>query len=394
MLDKQTLSPSQFLERARLKHSDRYSYDMSNYKNTRGKVHIICPTHGKFSQSATNHLRGYGCPLCRNAKYSKLYSSNTAKFIEAALKVHGEGKFDYSRVIYKSEKVCIICPKHGEFYQDPNKHLRGHGCRKCSVDKNTMSLEEFINKANKAHGVGKYDYSRIESLKNSKEKVCIICPKHGEFRQLAGDHAHGTGCRRCVSDKFSHDRAMPQGDFINRANKFHNGRFDYSKVKYINSITKVCIICPIHGEFHQKPAIHLKTRGCPQCSHSLGERAVIAWFNKHGIDFDHFYSFPDLVSPKGKPLKFDFCTRHIKYLIEFDGEQHFRPVRFNSISEERAVEKFESVQYYDSLKDQYCIENNIPLIRISYKEFNNIPEILSEKLLGMGTYFQGSKIFC
>jgi hypothetical protein len=150
-------------------------------------------------------------------------------------------------------------------------------------------------------------------------------------------------------------------EFISRAIAIHGSRYDYSKVSYFNAETKICII---------------------------GERDVINWFNKHRIAFDQYYSFPDLVSPKGKPLRFDFCTRHVKFLIEFDGEQHFRPVRFNSISEESTVEKFEKVQYYDSLKDQYCIKNNIPLIRISYKEFNDVPEILSEKLLGIGAYFQ------
>jgi len=208
-----------------------------------------------------------------------------------------------------------------------------------------MSFQEFIERANKTHGLGKYDYSKITCFKNSKEKVCIVCPKHGEFWQIAGAHTIGIGCRRCASEKLAKDRAMSQEEFINRANKIHNGKFDYSKVVYVNSIKKVCIICPSHGEFYQKPAIHLKTRGCPQCRYSLGERAIISWLTKQSIEFDHFYSFPDLMSPNKTPLEFDFCIKTPIFLIEFDGEQHFRPVRFNSISEEQALQKFKKVLY-------------------------------------------------
>jgi len=384
------ISPAAFMERAHFLHDNKYTYDISNYKNTRSKIRIICPDHGEFFQSVNSHLKGHGCTFCRNMKFSILYASNTESFIKKAIKIHGEGKYDYSRVNYKSadDKVCIICPIHGEFYQESNKHLRGSGCKKCAVNNQTTTVKEFIEKANRIHGLGRYDYSRIKSLKNNKEKICIICPKHGEFWQTSGAHTLGTGCRRCASEKLSQDRAMPQEEFINRANKFHKNRFDYSKINYINSITKVCIICPIHGEFYQNPHTHLRTRGCPQCKYSLGERAIIDWFNKQGIEFEHFYKFPDLVSSNGNPLEFDFRTKYARHLIEFDGEQHYRPVRFNSISEERALKQFKKVQYYDSLKNQYCIKNNIPLLRISYKEFNDIPEILNEKILGIGSYFQ------
>lgn len=77
-------------------------------------------------------------------------------------------------------------------------------------------------------------------------------------------------------------------------------------------------------------------------------------------------------------------------MIEYDGEQHFSPVRFNNISEERAIEVFKKVQYRDSLKNQYCIKNNINLLRISYKEFDHIQDILSGKLQS-GAYC--SKLF-
>jgi len=385
LCDNQRLSPDQFISKATFMHNDRYTYDMSGYKNTKGKVCIICPEHGPFFQNAENHLRGHGCPACKKIKMKKtqFFSSfNTDIFIEKAQLIHGKDKYDYSKSYYKlaKEKITIICKIHGEFQQEPYKHLRGNGCKKCAVARQTLSLVEFIKKANIAHGIGKYDYSKIKELKNGKEKICIVCPRHGESWQISWNHLQGIGCPRCGFEKLSRDRAMTQEEFIRRADKIHGNKYDYSKVKYVNSITNICIICPIHGKFYQEPGSHLKTRGCPHCKYSLGERAIIRWLERCNIDFEHFYTFPDLLSTKGTPLEFDFYVKHVKILIEYDGEHHFRPVRFNSISEEKAFEKFKKVRYHDYLKNQYCINNKIPLLRIKYKEFDFISNILDEKI--------------
>ena len=56
-----------------------------------------------------------------------------------------------------------------------------------------------------------------------------------------------------------------QSDFISKANKVHNNKYDYSKVVYVNSQTKVIIVCPTHGEFEQKANNHLNGRECFQC---------------------------------------------------------------------------------------------------------------------------------
>lgn len=98
-------------------------------------------------------------------------------FIEKANKVHNH-RYDYSKVNYinNREKVCIICPEHGEFWQGPYKHLTGQGCPKCGGTQKS-NIDEFILKAKKVHG-NKYDYSKVEYV-NNKTKVCIICPEHG-----------------------------------------------------------------------------------------------------------------------------------------------------------------------------------------------------------------------
>ena len=82
---------------------------------------------------------------------------NIKNFIEKAREVHGD-KYDYSKAVYinAKTKICIICPKHGEFWQTPDKHIQGHNCIYCN-NKVKPTLEEYILKANKKHN-DKYDY--------------------------------------------------------------------------------------------------------------------------------------------------------------------------------------------------------------------------------------------
>ena len=122
---------------------------------------------------------------------SKNLQCKTSAFINKSKNVHGD-KYDYSRVEYllSNTNVCIICTVHGEFYQTPSNHLSGKECIKCSYEKRgvnlTSSNQKFITKAQKKHG-NKYEYSRLKYV-NAKIKVCITCPKHGDFYQLPSKH--------------------------------------------------------------------------------------------------------------------------------------------------------------------------------------------------------------
>ena len=190
------------------------------------------------------------------------------EFIEKAQKVHG-GKFDYSKVKYtdNATKVCIVCPIHGEFYQTPRGHLSGKGCRKCGVKKRSEDRKsnscEFICKANAIHG-NKYDYSKVK-YKRNHENVCIVCPEHGEFLQTPHNHLAGKGCPKCGMIRAKECLKTNESEFKVKASKIHGCKYDYSKVEYVNNLTKVCIICPEHGEFWQVPSSHLDGHGCPKC---------------------------------------------------------------------------------------------------------------------------------
>ena len=254
------LTTDEFIKKAIGVHSNRYDYSNTSYINTHTKVCIICPDHGEFWQTPANHLLGSKCPKCASIEVHNNQSNGKDGFIEKAKIVHGD-RYDYSKVEYFNNhtKVCIICPYHGEFWQKPLKHTQGNGCPYCGGTKN-LTTEEFIEKANIIHGY-KYDYSKTEYI-NTRKKVCIICPEHGEFWQTPHGHIgeQKQGCPYCGgSIKLTTD------EFIVRANITHGNKYDYSKTEYINTDTKVCIICPEHGEFWQTPHEHLKGGGCPNC---------------------------------------------------------------------------------------------------------------------------------
>lgn len=254
----------EFIEKARKIHGNKYDYSKVDYLNGKTKVIIICPEHGEFLQVPEKHLTGQGCPYCCNT-----LKGTKESFIEKARKVHGN-KYDYSKVEYKNnkKKVCIICPEHGEFWQDPHNHLKGKGCPECgklllSVSK--YDAESFIKMANVVHK-GKYDYSQMNYV-NLSSKIGIICPEHGLFYQNPYLHLTGCGCPKCADIANGLKRRVTNEEFIERSRKVHGDRYDYSKVEYITAKHKVCIVCPEHGEFWQSPWHHLTGCGCPQCSH-------------------------------------------------------------------------------------------------------------------------------
>lgn len=125
---------SDFREKAEKVHGKRYDYSKVQYVNYKTDVCISCPEHGEFWQSPANHLKGCGCPKCATEYSQSLFTLGKEGFIRRAKEVHGE-KYDYSKVDYSNnrEKVCIVCPKHGEFWQEASSHLMGKGCPKCGA---------------------------------------------------------------------------------------------------------------------------------------------------------------------------------------------------------------------------------------------------------------------
>ena len=136
----------------------------------------------------------------------------------------------------------------------------------------SLHTEVFIHKAKTVHG-NKYDYSKVEYV-GSKDKVKIICPLHGEFRQTPHiHHIQESGCPKCAAEERGRKYALTTDQFVTKAKAVHGDKYDYSKVVYKDTKSKVEIICPTHGVFWQQPREHLAGRNCQACAKAVtGEK--------------------------------------------------------------------------------------------------------------------------
>lgn len=149
--------------------------------------------------------------------------------------------------------------------------------------------KEFIADARKIHG-DKYDYSKVE-YKNNKTKIVITCPIHGDFLQSPNSHLKGRGCKKCGIERTVLKEKSTKEKFIEKSIKIHGDKYDYSKVNYINNKTKVCIICPEHGEFWQVPNNHLTGYGCERCGVEIKRMKTLEFIEKANIIHKNKYDY-------------------------------------------------------------------------------------------------------
>ena len=193
-------SQEEFVLKVQVIHNNRYDYSLVKYTSDADSIDIICNTHGVFSQIASSHVQGSGCPRCAIEKTHSEATYTTAEFIEKASVKHSN-YYTYPETNYVkgTVKVVITCPVHGTFQQTPVAHLTGQGCKVCVTAerglKTRNSTANFIEQAGKVHG-NKYCYANT-SYVLSVEKVTITCPIHGDFTQTPTNHLYGYGCSRC-----------------------------------------------------------------------------------------------------------------------------------------------------------------------------------------------------
>ena len=192
------LSQDVVIEKMIATHGNFYNYSKFVYVDMHTKGVITCPIHGDFLQSAHEHISGQGCPICSGKQ-----KWTEEMFLGMAHEKFGS-KFIYHHNFVGSNTITkITCPIHGDFYTSPRNHLRSSfGCPKCAYDhfakKQTYSLDLFIQKAKNKWG-DTYDYYMINESNyiNTKNKVPIICHKHGLFWQNPNNHLNGHGCPHC-----------------------------------------------------------------------------------------------------------------------------------------------------------------------------------------------------
>jgi hypothetical protein len=355
----------------------------------------------------------------------------TYEFIHKVKSIHGD-RYDYSMTNYIDSRtmVDLLCKEHGLFQQKASNHLKGQNCPVC-MGKGKGNTERFIVAARQKYG-DLYDYSMVKYIDN-KTKVNIICNIHGVFNQRPKRHLCGDGCPMCNGGV-----KLDGIEFIKRAEKIHGHRYNYSLVKYINSKSKVEIICAKHGIFNMKPNSHLIGQGCSICGIEKNTSNTELFITKSNVIHHNQYDYSLVeykhnnvkvkiicsehgvfeqkpnshlngrgcskckIKSKGElfisnwlnqnnvsfeiqksfpdcknklPLKYDFFIDNKNMLIEYDGEPHFREVEYLG-----GKIGFELRKNNDKIKTEYAVNNNIKLLRIPYTEIKNISEILKNNI--------------
>ena len=351
-----------------------YTIDIISYKGSESKLKMV---HEKCGNSF--NLR-YGDIYYKNHICDKCHRSEN--FILKS-KIKHNNYYDYSLVDYINSKtdVSIICPKHGEFIQKPLHHVRGSGCFLCSLDKRSKIpwfgfLNRLQNKFDK-----KWEYSCDDWKGVSKSKINVYCELHGKVPIKSTNLLKLiTPCLKCskISSKSGKDkRSDKEWDDIRKEKivelkKIHNNKYDYSKLVFRGAEYKVKIICPKHGEFKQLFRSHYyDENGCPICNNSKGENAIHRFLNEKNIKFESQKKFK-IIGRKS----FDFYLPSYNTCIEYDGKQHFEPIEYFG-----GGKYFKRQKKSDNIKNKFCNDNNIKLIRIPYWEYDNIEYILDKKII-------------
>lgn len=353
------LTKEDFIIKAKEIHGDKYDYSLTNYKGILQNIKIICPNHHIFEQKPDHHLyRKQGCASCLPNK-----KINQQEFLDRMDIIFGDTLlFTRSQYVNNSTGIIVTCPIHGEFSKIPSYLFNGDGCAKCRFDirkanGETVRAPEVFFKNVKLRSPNLSFNNSV--FKGHNDPIIVTCQKHGEFIvNEARNLLRHEQCELCSQEsKINH--------FINRSKEIHGDRYDYSKINSYYSKHKLTIICKKHGEFLMKPGSHLNGKGCSKCSKSRGETYIELFLSRSGVRFVQEMIFLDCKDKK--PLRFDFYLPDYNTCIEFDGYWHFNPHPSDP-------SQFDKVLRRDRIKNIYCRENHINLIRI--KDLRDVTSVL------------------
>lgn len=275
---------------------------------------------------------------------------------------------------YVNAKTPILhrCKIDGhEWMASPTNILSGKGCPECAnknrADKNGISHDEYVRilhiKNPNIEVVGIYVNARTPVLHRCKID-------NYEWMPIPDKVLSGQGCPKCAGNlKKTHAEYVYEVSLINP---------DIEVVgRYINAKTPILHKCLIDCHiWNARPNDILMGKGCPSCIESKGEKTIRLWLNSHNISYISQNLFDNCKNKRVLP--FDFYLPEYNCCIEYDGEQHFKPVDFANKGIEWANKQLEIRKKCDVIKNQYCVDNNIKLLRIPY--FKNIEEELNNFL--------------
>lgn len=325
---------------------------------------------------------------------------------EARTKLNQLGlKYDFSLFCYngsRDNKSVVMCPEHGVFYNSYHAVMKSHNgliCKQCRNEHQQLKIfrntygqdfnyyQHLINVINKNLPDHSIDIDKIDAdIKyNSKSILELYCKKHHRFLIGYVGLKKGIGCPYCKNE--TGERSKVYYDIKSIKNLARQKQGMCLSQTY-HGIDEYYWFCCKHGEVFNTTLrmilnkdVWCRCKKCKTTRRSKAEDLIADYLDNRGVRFETEKRFDDLKSDTGQPLSFDFFLPDHNTLIEYDGMQHFKPVNYfgGEITQRR-------IALNDKKKNKYVGDNNLNLIRISYKQKQNIIDILNSYLFETQEY--------
>lgn len=381
------LTTSEYLQRISNVFGNEYSI-LEEYTGRNEKIlvrHNICGR--EYRTNAGNLMVGHGCSECY--KKNKLGKARRLdeKVIKNFISNRENGNFKLIKIYYKNGEVRIkvkhlVCENESDMaYQNFKNSC---GCSYCAEIQRrktrTKTTEQFKEEMYSIHGEG---YSILGLYKGVKEKIEIrhdVCNTiFSVTPTYALRHRKTPLCPICGKNTRRQEKSISNEEFLKKVKKLWDNEYTPLE-EYKRNYIKIRVRHNVCGyEYKVVPASLLNGNGCPKCCNfdSKACKRIEKFLKEYNFDYAREFKIKDC---KYKyPLPFDFAIllkNQIRLLIEYDGEQHYKPVKYFG-----GEENFELRKLRDNIKNEYCNKNNIKLLRINFTQDNEIEEILKVELL-------------
>lgn len=283
--------------------------------------------------------------------------------------VENESDYSYIRMLKDyglNSRIELKCPHCNRPYYTYFKNFKNGKRCSCTRIISESYIKDFVEKEG-------YKFLYFIEFKNSKSRIYIECPNGHKYEVTFNPFKLGCRCKRCLGDSLMYDYEFVKSTIESFGYKLISKT--YKGVK-----CKLNIECPNGHLFHSTLDSFRNGRKCPICDRtkSCGEDKIVETLEKYNLLFEREYIIKECQFYTNLP--FDFYLVEYNILIEFDGVQHYKPIDFGGKGYEYALNSFIDTKIRDTIKNIYCRDNNIRLIRIPYWDFDNIEKILCKEL--------------
>ena len=339
----------------------------NKYLNSRSKIRILCNCGNEFEKTFNNFRSGQRqCNTCRNRIFWDIEKIN--QFV----KENSDCRLVSKYYVDTETKLTFQCKCGNIFITKWAEFLRGNKkqCNDCGL-KNRINLRSKDNECfvKEVFELVQYEYEILSEYKRSQSHVKFKHNKCGNiFLMFPNSFLRGQRCPKCnkpptkTTDSFKQEIYSLVGNEYTMLGEYKNNRtktlIKHNKCNY---------------NWEVRPDDFLRGNRCPKCRNTKGERIISAWLDKYNIDYKEQYRIKECRNKR--PLPFDFAifeNNKLKLLIEYDGLLHFKQTTLNN--------DLNTQKLHDEIKNNFCKENNIKLLRIPYWKFKNIDNMLESAL--------------